>query len=291
MKFRMKKAIIKRFFWFMEERHSIYLARQRGDKWPWTNDPILQSYRFCNIFRELDTVTIWIRENWREPYADHKNLWFAMAVARQINWPNTLEEIGFPDKWNPKRVLKIMEKISARGDKVYTGAYMLTGTMGGSKVSQTVNKILDPLYNDPPAFVYQKKHEKNTIEDCWEQLRRRPGFGNFLSYEVATDLRHTRYLYEASDIMTWANPGPGACRGINRLLGLPHRPKKQLEDFDEYRYFMRRLLKISGDYLSKDFPDLELRDIEHSLCEFDKHERTRLGQGRPRSKYKELSHG
>jgi hypothetical protein len=31
--------------------------------------------------------------------------------------------------------------------------------------------------------------------------------------------------------------------------------------------------------------DLEMRDIEHSLCEFDKYERVRLGQGKPRSKY------
>ena len=30
---------------------------------------------------------------------------------------------------------------------------------------------------------------------------------------------------------------------------------------------------------------LEMRDIEHSLCEFDKYERVRLGQGAPRSKY------
>jgi hypothetical protein len=29
-----------------------------------------------------------------------------------------------------------------------------------------------------------------------------------------------------------------------------------------------------------------MRDIEHSLCEFDKYERVRLGQGKPRSLYK-----
>ncbi len=34
------------------------------------------------------------------------------------------------------------------------------------------------------------------------------------------------------------------------------------------------------------YPRLELRDIEHSLCEFDKYERVRLGEGRPRSMYK-----
>ena len=30
---------------------------------------------------------------------------------------------------------------------------------------------------------------------------------------------------------------------------------------------------------------IDMRTIEHSLCEWDKYERVRLGQGRPRSKY------
>jgi hypothetical protein len=29
-----------------------------------------------------------------------------------------------------------------------------------------------------------------------------------------------------------------------------------------------------------------MRDIEHCLCEFDKYERVRLGQGKPRAQYK-----
>ena len=102
--------------------------------------------KFCNVFRELDKVTIWIRKNWREPYADHKNLPFAMAVARQINLPETLEEIGFPERWNPERVLKIIRARRDRGERMYSGAYMLSGGLGGpDKPHQTVKLILDPL--------------------------------------------------------------------------------------------------------------------------------------------------
>jgi hypothetical protein len=36
---------------------------------------------------------------------------------------------------------------------------------------------------------------------------------------------------------------------------------------------------------SKQFPQLEMREIEHTLCEFDKHQRVMLGQGKPRSLY------
>jgi hypothetical protein len=38
--------------------------------------------------------------------------------------------------------------------------------------------------------------------------------------------------------------------------------------------------------LGSDFADLTLMDIQNCLCEFDKYERVRLGEGRPRSYYK-----
>lgn len=275
-----RKENLQRFFCFVNERHSIYLRRASGESWPWTQDKILRKYKFCNIFRELDTVTVWIRENWREPYADHPNLWFAMAMARQINWTDTLAEIGFPEKWQPRRVVHVIQYRRVRGLKAYTGAYMLTGTLGGGKAEQTAFKILGPLYRHPPPL-----DQASTLEEAFRMFEGRPGFGPFLSYEVVTDLRHTRYLRDATDTMTWASAGPGAMRGVNRMLGLPFKPAKQLST-DDYLGRMRHLLGVSREYLPRDFPRLELRDIEHSLCEWDKYERVRLGQGKPRGLYK-----
>jgi len=258
---------------YMIERHSIYERRDEGQAYPWTDDPILKEYSFCNVYRELDRVTIWIRENWREPYADHPNLPFAMAMARQINWPDTLEEIGFPEHWNPERIRAIMQGRMNRKEKVYTGAYMLTGTLGGTKVEQTIDKILTPLYEMPPRII------NNSLEETWKRYLPYPGFSGFMAYEVVTDLRHTKHLENAEDIMTWANPGPGAKRGLNRIHGRELEksiPKSQL--ISE----MKELLDLCN---MAPLP-LEMRDIEHCLCEFDKYERVRLGQGKPRAKYK-----
>jgi hypothetical protein len=258
---------------FMIERHSIYERRDEGQPYPWTEDPILKEYSFCNVYRELDRVTIWIRENWREPYADHPNLPFAMAMARQINWPDTLEEIGFPEHWNPERIKAIMQGRMDRKEKVYTGAYMLTGTLGGTKVEQTIDKILTPLYEMPPRII------NSSLEETWKRYLPYPGFSGFMAYEVVTDLRHTKHLENAEDIMTWANPGPGAKRGLNRIHGRP------LEHSQPRRHFINEMKELL--YLCNMAPlPLEMRDIEHCLCEFDKYERVRLGQGKPRAKYK-----
>lgn len=284
---------LRRFFVFINERHSVFLRRARGEAWPWTTNPILQRYRFCNIFRELDKVTVWIRENWREPYADHPNLWFAMAMARQINWPDTLAEIGFPEKWQPRRVMNVIQRRRIQGLKAYTSAYMLTGgKQGGTKARWTTRGILDPLYKDPPPL-----DQAGTLEDAYRMFKGRPGFGPFLSYEVVTDLRHTRYLRDALDIMTWANAGPGAIRGLHRIWGRPLKLKglerKKLRGLKRKRLVeiphygdeqalaeMQLLLRASSEYLGSHVPSLEIRDIEMSLCEWDKYERARLGQGR-----------
>tara|TARA_R110001583_G_scaffold65432_1_gene189072 strand:+ start:7686 stop:8522 length:837 start_codon:yes stop_codon:yes gene_type:complete len=267
-----------RFFHYINERHRIYLKRQEGEPFPWTEDKILQTYSFCNVFRELDKVTIWVRKNWREPYADHPNLPFAMSMARQINWPDTLEEIGFPEEWNPERTKEIMQARMDRGEKVYTGAYMLTGTLGGTKVQQTVDKILTPVYQNPPEII------PHSLKETWKNYLPYAGFSGFMSYEVVTDLRHTRHLENAEDVMTWANAGPGAKRGLNRIHG---RSLKQAIKEDQLTQEMKSLLtNFNQNILFLLDKELEMREIEHCLCEFDKYERVRLGEGRPRSKYK-----
>jgi|TARA_R110001583_G_scaffold46538_3_gene145992 hypothetical protein len=272
----MIKDTMKDFFKFISERHQIYLNRQTGMSFPWTEDEILQTYSFCNVFRELDTVTIWLRENWREPYADHPNLPFAMAMARQINWTETLSEIGFPEEWNPEHAKNVMRARQLKKEKVYTGAYMLTGTLGGPKIDQTIDKILTPLYEDQPEI------DNDSLENTWREYLRYKGFAKFISYEVVTDLRHTKHLNQAKDIMTWANAGPGAKRGLNRIF---ERDIKTPLKNEQSNHEMMDLLDISVEMLEPHVPALEMRDIEHSLCEFDKYERTRLNQGRPRAKY------
>src|ERR1017187_2352585 len=116
---------LKKLLYWMTERQKIFLKRQRGDPYPWTKDPILARWKFCNTYRENDKVTIWLRKNWLEPFKDHPNLWFACFLFRQINWPDTLEDIGFPEEWNPRRVCKILDMRKSLGKKIYTSAYLL----------------------------------------------------------------------------------------------------------------------------------------------------------------------
>lgn len=275
---------IQRYFDFCKERHAIYLRRQRGDEWPWTIDPILKTYRFTNCYRELDTGTIWLREHIREPYADDKELFFNIAAYRLFNWIPTYRNLGYIYTWNRDWINSILRKMRANGENVFTNAHMMTGTLGGDKIHQFVDIILPKLWENRQDL---QPMEGDTLQDAFIRLcKHSPGFGAFISYEVVTDLQHTRYLENATDIMTWANPGPGAMRGIQHLLGLPVGNMKGIKcpSYDKYIEHMQNLLSMSKKYLPKWMPAWEMREIEHTLCEFSKYEKVRLG-GRSKRKY------
>jgi hypothetical protein len=73
-------------FWdFARERHSIYLRRAAGDPPPWTDDPVLRTYRFCNIFRELDATTAWFRRYVRDPMRSRPEVLLATVLFRWFN--------------------------------------------------------------------------------------------------------------------------------------------------------------------------------------------------------------
>src|SRR5712664_3381391 len=78
---------------WVRDRESVRVRKEAGQPFPWTDDPIIAKYRFCNVRREDDRVTIWIRENIRKRFAGHRHLWFMLCAARQINWPPTLSAL------------------------------------------------------------------------------------------------------------------------------------------------------------------------------------------------------
>jgi hypothetical protein len=135
------------------------------------------------------------------------------------------------------------------------------------------------------ARIFKAVIANNTLESATREIAKLPMHGMFTAYEVVCDMRHQKgMLDKAGDVMTWANVGPGARRGISRILygEVGHRPSA-----GECLEAMRELLMLSDDaerWTHREWP-LEMREIEHSLCEWDKYERVRLGEGRPRSLY------
>ena len=227
-----------RFCYWQRERENIRLQKEVLElPAPWTDDVILQDFKFCQVYREDDRTTRWFKKHIREPLADDRDVLMATVIFRwfnHIDTGRTLIEHDLLKNWDRKKAIDEITK----QPKWITGAYI----------------IKTP----------------------------------FMAYEVVTDLRHTYLLRDANDIMTWANAGPGAMRGLNRLTGRELGYSKRSHDWvgemnDLYKVVEARLpfsITMRNDM------SYEMREIEGGLCEFDKYSRIVKGEGRTRSVYK-----
>jgi hypothetical protein len=268
-------------FAFIRERHAIYERRAAGLPKPWTEDPILQRYRFTQVYRELDAVTVWIRENWREPHADDPDLWFAMVVARHLNLPASLEELGYPVPWNRDHFVATCATRKARGDKNFNGAYMI-GTSGSTieKAVYIADRIFTPMWERRDMLRPRLGDTLNSYHTVLGQLY---GLASFLAAQVIADLRHHEPLCRATDLHTFAASGPGSRRGLNRVLG---RDKNTPWKEEDWRLTLARL-HSAIEPLVKDagMPVIYAQDLQSVLCEADKYWRCKDDGGRPKQLY------
>ena len=306
------KDPVEQFFVFMLERQNIYLKKMRGDPHPLTEDSILQKYKFTNVYREQDRTTLWMRENVRNKFIGKPEVFLATVVFRWFNKIDTGDVIFnqkndfvtpfeyFLHTGNGRDLEHNIRNRMPNG-KWVTGAYIITSKTGMDKLAGICSIIEDFYHGKFPSefeFFYDKPvnwrglaeslldhRGKYTLWSVWNWLSQVPFQGTFHSYENVTDLRHTALLDKAPDIYTWANAGPGAVRGLNRIFGYDLNQKMRPENsLKGMLYLLEKSKEIWPN--DTDFPPLEARDIEHSLCEYDKYMRVWHNEGAPRSLYK-----
>lgn len=279
---------VERFLYWWGERQAIYLRRQAGASPPWTDDEILQTNYFTNVYREQDRTTVWFREHVRAPWREDPRVIFATICFRWFNYIPTGERLiaaGLLDHWDDGLALGILGPVRTGGGKVFTGAFLIQSPRREAKLEAICRRIT--MVWDDRENLIARSRDWMTLEGACADLRRYDGLGGFMAYEIACDLRHTAVLDHATDVLTWSNPGPGAIRGLYRVLGWPlrsksnsHAPRCSMEDYQTHTQGLLGLLRARH----PDWP-IEMREIEHSLCESDKYNRILFGEGRSKRKY------
>lgn len=270
----------KDLFVFIKERYLIHERRADGVAKPWTQDPILQNYRFCNVYREHDTVTEWIAENWRKPNTNDPHVWFGMTVARFVNWPDSLAEIGYPVPWTNEACNKFIQALSSRkeeGKKVFTGAYVIHAVKG-SKIGHLAYDIFTNLWERRDYLA-----ESVSCEHLYNRLMEFTGIGSFMAGQIVCDTKYTRMLDTAGDWWNFAAPGPGSRRGLARVFN--HPVNFRWNDAEWHVALLALKAQIAPLLYDAKMPPMHAQDLQNCLCEFDKYERVRLKEGRPRSNY------
>jgi len=264
---------------FAQKRHLIYLRRSVGDPpETWTDDPILRRFRFCNVYRELDTVTDWLRRNWREPNADNPDLWHAFVVARHMNNIPLLTALGGATlPWDRERFVIVAEERRFAKEKVFGAAYMIGTRHKGSKAVYLADMVFQPLWD---ARERVRPQPGDTLTAWHMQLGLWYGLASFMAAQVIADIKHVGALKQASDWNTFCASGPGSRRGLNRAMGLP---LKRGWKEDSFRLRVDDLrLDLAPHFTEQGWVPPDAQDVQNILCEWDKYERTRLNQGRPK---------
>lgn len=293
------EAGISKFFEIARERYSILLKRRAGLPKPWTKDPVFQSHRFCNVFREDDRTTVWFRENIRDSlnnaYAINPATVLLSIVA--FRWFNRIEtwdkiiavsesiEDIFAD-WDSGDITgRIIDHCEA---PYVTGAYIIKTPDGKNKVDGVLWCI-----DEFKKMIDAKKFDKilngqASMEETCALLKQAPYLGNFMAWQICSDARQCFFMKGAKDRDTWAQPGPGSARGLGRVF---------YNDVNRYNYgsksdereMLARMQQLSeysksDKYWNQNWPPLAVIDISHQLCEVDKYIRCIEG-GRMKRKY------
>ncbi|KAJ7058142.1 hypothetical protein C8F01DRAFT_308884 [Mycena amicta] len=278
--------------WLAERKH-LDDKRRKGMPAPWTDDPILQKFKFCQSYRVLDkTCQFLITEVVEKGPQTRDELLFRILLFQSFNrietWQLLERELGnlTYKNFDIEAYDKVLTNAVKRGDAVFTNAYL---KIAPSALDPTKNKstpgyrrhliLLEHFMTDLPAVIRKAKY----AADVYEKIAGYPGCGDFASYQLLLALSYSKLVnFSGNDFVM---PGPGCSSGLEKMFGRSLKDAKA-EDPDIESHILRWLVDnqtAQFNRLGLEFSFLrsangqelmlELPDLEHAVCEVDKYAR------------------
>ena len=293
------------FFEYLNEREEVRLRKEAGlslgfDEKRWTDDPILAAYKFTNVNRHHDRTSNMLRELFYKEHFndDHKSILMNCALFRYFGTWEFAEVVGWQsyEDFDFEGIKEIAAERLSERERVFTGAYVITNQgISAPKQEVVVDIFLSGLHEVAESIV-QIANETQSWELTSKAMRPVKGFGGsgFMTKEILLDTTYTGFWKNyhekpnedgftyPEDWWRWTPIGPGALRGAARILGDDlAKPLKEDKAFS----LIMALYRSQDEWIALGRNKLSPTDIQFGFCEFDKYERVRLGQGRPRSRY------
>lgn len=272
----MSVAGVRAFFANAREREEIRLRKRGGEPPPWSRDRVFQETYLCNVNREHDKVTTWFRENVRDPLRDTCRVPLVTVAFRWFNHIPTGEQILESLLRSQNLVVSLevaLRPLQQRKEQLFTSAFIVKSPNGMDKLTGVLSCL------GKAGWILADGPGDDTLAAYHALLMRVPYLGPFMAYQVVCDLRHTAVLENAPDINTWACPGPGSARGLQRVFGGPLLSYGSASGRKTLVEMMTELLAWSRaeEFWPKRWWPWELSTVQHWACEHDKIERVRAG--------------
>lgn len=213
-------------YWtFAARRQEIFARRLSGAAGPWTDDPILQQYKFCNVYRAADRVSQFlIRRVACCPIVDSvKDRLFRIVAFRTFSkpamWDYVIAWLGHEpnllDLADGRFEVALDAARTAMGG-LYTGAFILCANKAFGFDEKHRNHVA--LFQE----MFLKQSLADRIMDCGslrqlvELLQSFPLIGPFMAYQIAIDINYSEHVNFDENEYTQA--GPGALRGLAKAF-------------------------------------------------------------------------
>ena len=151
-----------------------------GESAPWTEDEILQEYKFCNSYRVNDRVSQYLLKNViynGKKYSDEDML-FRILLFKLFNkestWELLLDKFGDVTlkTFNVKEYSKVMEDAIENGIKIYNDAYISCANkaFGYDRKHDNHLALLNKMFNEDK--VQDKIIKCSTMEEAFNILKK-----------------------------------------------------------------------------------------------------------------------
>lgn len=275
----MEPTIVHDSYWrFAAERLGMYMRRLTDPDGPWTDDPVLRSYRFTNSYRVADRVSQYlIREvQYREDRSQAPSeIFFRTLLFKLFNkietWELLESRLG-PISWQSidlDAAERVLDEAMAKGRRVYSAAYIMPAPRLGHARKHSNHLALLRLMMDDglPGRIARAE----SLSEVYGLLLPWPGLGSFLAFQYAIDLNYSRML--AFDESGFVVAGPGAVDGIGKCFASTGRL-----DAAGVIYHMVDVQEAEFARLGIQFPGLFGRrlqpiDCQNLFCEIGKYAR------------------
>lgn len=281
---KMKEEVFKFYFYFIQERMNMFWSRRRGTKMPWTQDPILQKYRFTNVYRVVDRVSQYLIKDviYSNPHLSEEDIALRIIVFKIFNkietWELLQERLGILSlkTFNTVDISKVLT-VRRTSYPIFNNAYMMTGTHSlynhlKSKHEKWLQMVKDELIG---KRVLTKVIKAKSLGEIYAHLKTCSFIGEFLAYQYAIDLNYSPLF--GFDENSFVKAGIGSIRGI----------KKCFIDIDKKDYekaimfTLENFSELQERFGYAEFEELygrkpTLIDLQNCFCETDKYLRARL---------------
>ncbi len=268
-------------YWkFAVERQEVFFRRIEGRPAPWTSDPILQTFKFTNAYRASDRVSQFLIRNviYGETYSDDcDEVFFRILLFKFFNkistWQLLESAIGpiLHSNYSFERYDDVLTRAMARGERIYSGAYIMPsgGRILGSSVKHRNHlRLLERMMADQAP---RKIRDAKTMHEGFDILLGFPMIGEFLAYQYIIDLNYSELTsFSERDFVV---PGPGALDGIRKCfidLGGLNEPELIRFIADQQDLEFERLGLCFRSLWGR---PLQLIDCQNLFCEVDKYSR------------------